>query len=252
MFFIVIIIILIVYLYSYNTNLCDLESDIEKINKSGISVCVNKIGNNNTNVDEIKRRILFIKPNQSQNLQNKISVKTSSLSGDLLKRYEEILSFAKIHNTFVWMSAETVEFNQKNKMLYTGLIKTFNNVGITIQAYHDNSVSLVKQILSMGGHIRLVKGFYMDGKSKHVWDNYKTILDMLVETNGHHEIATHNFKLLKPYVEIINNSNLNYGFSYLNKRYTLKNCKKLNIPPGKCSFYLSYGRPYKFVKGYLF
>lgn len=253
---VVIITTLIIYLYTYETNVCDLTSDIKKINKLEMMACINKSGYSKENIDEIKRRIILVNPNQTNHrtqihTRNKISVKTSSLSGDLLKKYEEILTFAKKHNTFVWMSAETTDINQKNIAMYTELIKEFDNIGITIQAYHNDSISLAKQVLNLSGHIRLVKGLYIDGKSKQVWDNYKNILEMLINDNGYHEVATHNFKLLEPYVESINKSNINYGFAYINEKYALKNCKKLNIPPDKCSFYLAYGRPYNFVKGYL-
>lgn len=86
---------------------------------------------------------------------------------------------------------------------YYKLSKTYNNVGITIQAYLYRTEKDIKKLLKYPGKIRLVKGAYETPKDQALpWGEqtdkaYRKHMEMILLNNHLCSLATHDIKLLE-------------------------------------------------------
>ena len=102
--------------------------------------------------------------NKKIHKKSKISIKIRQLSDTEEKQQkilESIIKYANNRNIFVWISAVLPEDLENEYYTYLYLRSLgYNNVGITLATYHSSINTKVNTILTMGGHIRLVKGYY--------------------------------------------------------------------------------------------
>lgn len=169
--------------------------------------------------DQAKDVVQAIKSNS---LKSYLSLKPTSLGLDIDEEFaysniKEVLEFAKKNDIFVRLDMENSPYTTKTLNLYKRYRdEGFDNVGFVIQAYMKRSFDDVSSLLSYKPSIRLCKGIYNEDPSiaykgfTEIQDNYKKLLDLMLDNDLYVGIATHDEELLV------------YALDQLEKRKTAK------------------------------
>ena len=178
-------------------------------------------------------------------LKSKISIKINKLGkteDEILEKLNNLCSYAKKRNIFIWISALYKDTLDDEYYYYNKLRERFNNVGITLSCSHSSVSKKVDSILQNNGNIRLVKGTYNGDIS-----NYFTINNIFLEnakklcnSNNYQCIATHDFHILSK-LNLNKNKNLELSFYFKNIEYVEKQLNKNKIIIKNISFYSVYG-----------
>jgi proline dehydrogenase len=130
-----------------------------------------------------------------------ISVKPTNLGlsmgedlclGNLLR----IAAKANETGNFIRFEMEGSQWTQPTLNVFYQALEQYGNIGIVIQAYLYRSEDDLREIISRGGTIRLVKGAYLEPsnvaiqKKADVDRNYKKLAEMLILSGGRHAFAT--------------------------------------------------------------
>ncbi|MFA5511452.1 MAG: proline dehydrogenase family protein [Candidatus Kapaibacterium sp.] len=126
---------------------------------------------------------------------------------------------------FVRLDMENSPYTTLTLNLYRKLREAgFNNVGVVIQAYMRRSYDDVKSLLEFKPNIRLCKGIYVESEKiaykgyEEVRQNYKMLLDYMLDNKLYTGIATHDEALIEYGLDAVNKRNLNkdeYEFQML-------------------------------------
>ncbi len=121
--------------------------------------------------------------------------------------FENISGLIKKANSlgiFVRLDMENSPYTTLTLDLYRKLRDNgFDNVGIVIQSYMRRSIDDVKSLLDYKPNIRLCKGIYVEPENiaykgyQEVRDNYKKLLDLMLDNNLYVGIATHDEELIQ-------------------------------------------------------
>lgn len=146
---------------------------------------------------------------KDEKLDTYLSVKPTSvgLGIDFQFGYENIAELIKKANDYgIWvrLDMENSPYTDMTLDLYKKLRdEGFDNVGIVIQSYMKRSMDDVKNLLEYKPSIRLCKGIYNEPAEiaykdfNEVQDNYKRLLDLMLDNDLYVGIATHDEELLK-------------------------------------------------------
>ncbi len=146
---------------------------------------------------------------KNEKLDSYLSVKPTSvgLGIDFQFGYEnisELIKKAKEYNLWVRLDMENSPFTDMTLDLYKKLRDEGNdNVGLVIQSYMKRSMEDVRNLLEYKPSIRLCKGIYNESPDiaykdfKKVQENFKSLLDLMLDNNLYVGIATHDEDLLK-------------------------------------------------------
>ena len=192
------------------------------------------------------------KRNQCPYKGDKISIKLmfyKDKSGKILiKELLSLLEYAKKRNVFVYIDALYCNDRNLELQTYLTLFKHFDNIGITLAAYHNTIDKSVNKIILNGGHIRLVKGYYNDYSVKNwqrVKRNYINNAIKLIKSSNFHTLATHDFNILnllfKNYSKEMQNIEL--AFFWFAKKHVFKNLKGFKYKISMKCFYYPLGNP---------
>jgi proline dehydrogenase len=115
----------------------------------------------------------------------------------------KVVKSAKEKGLFVRLDMENTPYTTKTLALYEKIRKAgYDNVGIVIQSYLIRSENDIKSLLEYKPSIRLCKGIYKElpehayqGKQE-VRDNFKRLLDLIMDNNLKVHIATHDDELI--------------------------------------------------------
>jgi proline dehydrogenase len=157
---------------------------------------------------------------KKEKLNTYLSVKPTSvgLGIDFQFGYEnikELITKAKEYGLWVRLDMENSPYTDMTLDLYKKLRNEgFDNVGIVIQSYMKRSMDDVKNLLEYKPSIRLCKGIYNEPAEiafkdfKEVQNNYKKLLDLMLDNKLYVGIATHDEELLSNALEQIKNRKL--------------------------------------------
>ena len=115
----------------------------------------------------------------------KLSVKIRQLGKEKteqIMRFKDLVKLAKSKKIFVWISCVLPEDRELEMKCFIETVH-YGNVGITLATYHSDVIERMKKVLSMNGHIRLVKGYYYGDLSKNwniVTNNYRKCAKFLM------------------------------------------------------------------------
>lgn len=223
----------------------------EKLNITkdlGHTATIGLITTINTNTQQTIDRTLYNIELARKNPGTKVSIRLENLGHDSSTRFYNMLMLvdkAYQDNVFVWLSCGHKNMVEEELDTYMELINPYTNIGITLACYRKNIDSSVRKVLSVNGKIRLVKGFYRDGElswkdtSQKYIENSIRLLD-----SGYfgHELAGHDFKLLKKLINHPNIYLITFGFYFWNRNYAFEQIKKYDFPLDlKICLYFSYG-----------
>jgi proline dehydrogenase len=128
---------------------------------------------------------------------------------------KQLVSKAKSMGIFVRLDMENSPYTSMTLDLYKKLRNDgFDNVGIVIQAYMRRSFEDISSLLEYKPNIRLCKGIYVEAEEiaykgyEEVRDNYKKLLNLILDNNLYVGIATHDEDLIQFGLDSIKKRNL--------------------------------------------
>ncbi|GIU71403.1 MAG: proline dehydrogenase [Candidatus Nitrosocaldaceae archaeon] len=189
-----------------------LEDAIESVksaNKLGIHAIINYLGEHiidKSIIDHtVEEYIEILDKIDEEKLDCSISLKPTQLGLDITydeyyKNINKILEYA--NKKFVWIDMESYSYLDSSIESYLQLLKSYDNIGIAVQAYLRDITVYVAELLDANASIRLVKGAYREDanivfKSKGMVDrNYIKIMQLLFKYGNYFAIATHDQKII--------------------------------------------------------
>tara|TARA_B100000902_G_C27251789_1_gene885665 strand:+ start:633 stop:1469 length:837 start_codon:yes stop_codon:yes gene_type:complete len=247
---------------SYSTTLNTSKPSVSKMLDKGhlVSISILPIfSKENDSYNEYFRIINYI-DNISNHTnifkRNKISIKIQqlSLNKQLQWKYlHNIIHYAQRKNVFFWISAITMETLDIEYEYYLKLLSLgYKNIGITLAAYNTSVSKKIDHILSLKGHVRLVKGIYKGDirNSKTIDIMYYKNAIKLIDSGYYHTIATHDFKMIRKLYSY-NDTFYKYielAFFYNSYNYVQHMLPKMPFKTDFISFYIPHGEHYSFLK----
>jgi proline dehydrogenase len=139
-----------------------------------------------------------------KNISIKLTTVGLEISEDFcLENASAVLAKAKSLGGFVRLDMEGSKHTQKTIDVFHKLRKTFDNVGIVLQAYLHRTYDDVVEAASRGDRVRICKGAYKEPpeiafpEMDRIRENYKKCAHHLLEKGNHPAIATHDEALVQ-------------------------------------------------------
>lgn len=197
----------------------DMLQTVAELNSKGIMATVDVLGEFIHAPEEARQTAEMYKQIlvdiQDRKLDANISVKLTALGLLLdetlcLELMQDLLTHAQAHRNFVRIDMEDSACTQKTIAMYLILRKTFDNVGIVMQAYlrrtHDDVLHIID---SDAGHFRLCKGIYVEPRwlayqqPDVINQNYVAVLEEMIRNQAYVGIATHDERLVWAALKLI-------------------------------------------------
>jgi len=218
------------------TTVEELMSATAEVNRRGMSVSVDNLGENVTNADEARHSSelyhQLLDLITERKLDANVSLKLTHMGLDVDEKLSRdivnsLVDHAARVNSFVRVDMEGSPYTQKTLDFVHELHeRNPGKVGGVIQAYLYRSEKDVQDLLAKRIRIRLCKGAYKEPasiafqKKQDVDANYVKLTKMLITSGVYHGIATHDENII---------------------RETTAFAKKENIPPSAFEFQMLYG-----------
>jgi len=163
---------------------------------------------------------------QAEKIDGTISVKPSQLglaanpslyNTNLLR----IIERAESYGEFVWIDMENSPYTDATLRSYTEILPSHRRLGVCLQANMKRTESDLKDLISRGGIIRLVKGAYPESaelvykKRSDVDAKYVRLMTMLFEGGGQFAIGTHDGHLIDKARELAKQQKPDFEFQLL-------------------------------------
>lgn len=164
---------------------------------------------------------------RDEKIQGTVSVKPSQIGlaadvGLYKRNLVDIVEKAWSNHQFVWLDMENSPYTEATVNVYRDLLSSGrDHVGMCLQANLKRTQTDLKDLLSRGGKIRLVKGAYPESveiayKKRHEIDaNYVRLMEMLFQSADFFGIGTHDQKLIDHAKELSIDHKKNFEFQML-------------------------------------
>ena len=179
--------------------------------KSGRHVIINKLGEYHTSKKQISTTVSeyqkITNSLRKWKIRGAISVKPTQVGlsisqKECYRNYEKIIKNARSHHIFVWIDMESADHTDETIELYHSFFSRYERLGIALQANLKRTENDLRDLISMGAKIRLVKGAYGENarisyKTKEDVDaNYVKLMKTLFKNGNEFGIATHDSKII--------------------------------------------------------
>ena len=196
------------------TEIADAVRVTKAVNRAGMSVSIDNLGENVTNADEAKQSAELyhhmLDQISSRQLRANISLKLTHMGFDVSEDLAyglvtELLAHAVSINNFVRVDMEGSPYTQRTLDFVRALHREpghAGKVGTVIQSYLYRSEKDVNDLLSERIRIRLCKGAYKEApeiafpRKVDVDGNYVKLARTLVKSGVYHGLATHDEKII--------------------------------------------------------
>ncbi len=188
---------------------------------------------------------------QAEKIDGTISIKPSQLglaanpalyTANLLR----IIERAETYGEFVWIDMENSPYTEETLKTYREILPRHPQLGVCLQANMKRTESDLKDLVSRGGIIRLVKGAYPENaelaykKRSDVDASYIKLMTMLFEGGGRFAIGTHDGRLIDKARELAKLGKRDFEFQLL--KGIRDDIKPILIGEGyRVSEYVPYG-----------
>jgi len=237
------------------TRLADAIMIAKELNKRGIKVLINYLGENVVRREGAENILAeysrLLKAIGSLHLNADITIKLTQFCLHPDSKYchsslAKLLQLAKKRKIFVWFDMEDSKHVETTIELYLALLKNYPGIGITVQAYLKRSRRDMAKILSHKGVVRLVKGAY---RGDYAWRedidrNYLKLMRILFSKAQRFSIATHDERLIAAVQKLNTRYKRNVEYDVL---YGIKDdlTAKLAAGGNNVAVYLPYGNEWK-------
>ncbi len=195
------------------TTVEDLITAAQEVNRRGMSISVDNLGENVTNAEEAKHSAelyhQLLDLITERKLDANVSLKLTHMGLDVDEKLccdivNGLVEHAARVNSFVRVDMEGSPYTQKTLDFVHELHeRNPGKVGAVIQAYLYRSEKDVQDLLAHGIRIRLCKGAYKEPasiafqKKTDVDANYVKLTKMLITSGVYHGIATHDENIIR-------------------------------------------------------
>jgi proline dehydrogenase len=220
------------------TTIPDALAATQAMNRLGLSVSVDNLGENVTNAEEARHSARLyhqlLDRMSEQGLDANVSLKLTHMGLDVdeVMAYQissEVVEHAARLNNFVRVDMEGSPYTQRTLDFVHRLHRApglAGHVGAVIQSYLHRSEKDVEDLIAAGIRVRLCKGAYQEApeialeKKADVDANYIKLMKMLLNSGVYHGMATHDEHMI---------------------RATIDFARKERIPPTAFEFQMLYG-----------
>jgi proline dehydrogenase len=243
------------------TTIEDALAATSEMNKLGLSVSVDNLGENVTNAAEARHSAQLyhqlLDQMQAQGLNANVSLKLTHMGLDVdeAMAYEiasGVVEHAARGNNFVRIDMEGSSYTQRTLDFVHRLHRQPENaghVGAVIQSYLFRSEKDVEQLLAEGIRIRLCKGAYKEPpevafpKKADVDANYVRLMKMLLKSGVYHGIATHDENMIRSTIEFAQKEKLPASSFEFQMLYGVRRDlqQKLVKEGWRCRVYIPFG-----------
>ena len=156
-------------------------------------------------IAEANKALLQLIPDGvERNVSIKLTTIGLDISDDLcLEQAAGVLDVAKKVGGFVRIDMEGSKHTQRTLDAFQTLRKTYDNVGIVLQAYLHRTEDDVKEAIRRGDRVRLCKGAYKEPpevaiqKMDGIRANYARCVRLLLDGGNYPAVATHDEKVIQ-------------------------------------------------------
>lgn len=219
--------------YIAGDKLSDAVLTVKALNKKNLMATIDVLGEFTENTDEARKskeeNIEVLNAIHENKLNCNLSIKLTMLGLKIdyefcKKLVREILEKAEMLNIFVRIDMEDSSVTEITISLFEEMRKSFDNVGIVIQAYLKRSEEDILRLTAIGANFRICKGIYVEPEEiaykedDQIRKNFLRILRIALEKKSYCGIATHDEYLIKESVNLIREFKLqkeNYEFQML-------------------------------------
>lgn len=126
----------------------------------------------------------------------------------VLDKAAQLVEEAKGMGRMLWLDMEGSAVTTSTLRIYSKLRESHENVGVALQAYLRRSEDDLKNLLDIGGKVRLVKGAYREPSSlvfqsrSEVTENYLSLMRALFERGQGFAVATHDSRPIEEAVKL--------------------------------------------------
>ena len=192
---------------------------IRAVNALGMSVTLDNLGENTTNVEEARRSAALyhelLDEIAKDELDANVSLKLTHMGLDVDEKLafdtvDALVAHAARLGSFVRVDMEGSPYTQKTLDLVHRLHakpENRNRVGAVIQAYMMRSHDDVEKLCADGIRVRLCKGAYKEPATiayqakRDVDANYVSLMKVLLSSGIYHGIATHDEKMIRATID---------------------------------------------------
>lgn len=199
------------------TEIADAVRATQAVNRSGMSVSIDNLGENVTNPEEARHSARLyeqiLDAIVASQLNANVSLKLTHMGLDVDEKLARELVSGLVARAaamqprgFVRVDMEGSPYTQRTLDFVHELHQAPGNqcsVGAVIQAYLKRSESDVEKLLSEGIRIRLCKGAYKEPasiafeKKEEVDANYVRLMKILLKSGVYHGLATHDANMIR-------------------------------------------------------
>lgn len=211
--------------YIAGKELSDAVAVTRKLNMQGVKATMDLLGEFQTSAEKVlyykQEYIKLIEESVIQGLDNSFSVKPTmfGLLLDPEKCYHhisDIVRTAAAHKRFIRIDMEDSQCTDMELVLYKRLLEEFpGHVGIVLQAYLKRTLNDLADLVSFDQgrrliNVRICKGIYTEPaeiafkKKEEINQNYLKALDFMLANNVYPAIATHDRRLIKGALDLLN------------------------------------------------
>ncbi len=234
----------------------DLEEALkaaQATNEKGMRAIINYLGEDVSDPSLIEQN--YIEYLKIQNIASErrinacIALKPTQFGSDAQSEIEKIQTLAQEGMKLkqdVWIDMESSALTEKTLEIYLEVLKSYQNVGVALQAYMKRSEQDLLHLLAIGGRVRLCKGAYREPANlvlrsrAEINDNYSKLLRILFERGNDFAVATHDSKLIDEAKKLADSHHVNFEFEML-KGIRIELKEELLASGYRVSDYLPYG-----------
>jgi proline dehydrogenase len=220
------------------TTIEDALAATRAVNRLGLSVSVDNLGENVTNADEARHSAQLyhqlLDRMSEQGLDANVSLKLTHMGLDVdetmaYQTSSELVEHAARINNFVRVDMEGSPYTERTLNFVHRLHRgpgLAGHVGAVIQSYLYRSEKDIEALIADGIRVRLCKGAYKEPpevafeKKSDVDANYIKLMKMLLKSGVYHGLATHDERMI---------------------RATIEFAQKEKVPPAAFEFQMLYG-----------
>lgn len=192
----------------------DAVKTVREMNKLGIHVSLDHLGENTTNVEAASKAtgqaLGILDVIKKENLDANISVKLTSMGQDIgydlcYQNISKVVQKAQDYgNIFVRLDMEGSDYTQKTLDLFRNLWDDgHHNVGVVLQSYLYRTEKDVEDMIKLGVRVRLCKGAYLEPaevayqEKAEVDRNYIRCMERLLSEGKYPGLATHDERIIE-------------------------------------------------------